>query len=141
MKTKSLALLLVLMLAARAQVRNVTQPSAAPEKKGNCTCCGKKDAANAKDGQSCARRGTQSADGTQIATCCDDTKEKSCCGKDAKCPQDDKAACCSDCNKQSKDKVASFCCRSVCGKECGHNCRSGRSDKASTSCRGRIMRS
>jgi len=76
---------------------------------------------------------SQKTEGKQIAPCCDDKNGKLCCGKDAKCMKDDKAARCSDCTKDSKDKVASSCCGSDCSKNCEKNCCSGKTEKASRS--------
>jgi hypothetical protein len=53
MKDKPLALMLVPMLAARAQVPNVAPPGAAPKRKRTARL--RRDSRpNAKDGQSCA---------------------------------------------------------------------------------------
>jgi hypothetical protein len=139
MRYKTIALMLALTFAAWAQTTNSNpQPNSAPEK-AKCACCDK--TANAKDGQSCARHKTQSADGKQIVSCCGDKNGKSCCAKDAKCMKGDKTACCSDCNKDSKDNVASSCCKSDCGKDCGKNCCSDNSEKASKSCCRRALQS
>jgi hypothetical protein len=141
MRYKTIALMLALTFAAWAQTANSNpQPNSAPEK-AKCSCCDKTAAANAKDGQSCARHRTQSADGKQIVSCCGDKNGKSCCAKDAKCMKGDKTACCSDCNKDSKDNVTSSCCKSDCGKDCGKNCRSDKSEKASKSCCRRALQS
>jgi hypothetical protein len=130
MRYKTIALMLALTFAAWAQTANSNpQPNSTPEK-AKCGCCDKTAAANARDGQSCARHRTQSANGKQIVSCCGDKNGKSCCAKDAKCMKGDKTACCSDCNKDSKDNVASSCCKSDCGK----NCCSDKSEKASKGC-------
>jgi hypothetical protein len=127
MKYKTIASLLALCVATWAQTATTKQANTAPTEKTRCVGCDQTSAAGAKDGQSCARHMTQSADARQTASCGGPKHGKSCCRKDAQCMKGDQP-CCSDC---SNDKTACSCCGSKCGEKCGKGCCGGKRETAS----------
>jgi hypothetical protein len=128
MKSKSLLLMLVLMVAAWAQVSNVSQTNA--PQKAQCACCDKTGSATAKE--ACMRHMAKSADGKDMDSCCAGKSGKSCCENKAEsCMKCDKGkGWCGDCGKE-KDKAATPCC--------GHACEtaSGAKDSGKGRCCGR----
>ena len=124
MKYKTIASMLALCIATWAQTATTNpQAKTTPTEKTRCAGCDQTSAAGAKDGQSCARHMTQSADAKQTGP----KNGKSCCRKAAPCMKGVQP-CCSDC---SNDKTTCSCCGSKCGEKCGKGCCGGKTQTAS----------
>jgi len=142
MKSKSLVLTLVLMIAAWAQIATPKQNSS--ETKSKCACCAKMASPDSKEAPACMRHTAKSANGKDKDTdsCCAERNGKSCCGNKAQsCMKSDKRKGCLD--NCGKDKA---CCAhseqaSSGATDSGKCCCAEKNEKTASSCCRRMMHS
>jgi hypothetical protein len=143
MKYKMVVLILTLAITSLAQTTTPTAPSTPQQgsaEKAKCPCCDKMAAGEAKNASACcAHHDMNAKDGKEMSSCCAGKKSMSgdkdamSCMRNAK---DTAASCCKQgCSNDScaKDKTASACCGSSCGKD-GKGCCAKKAEKAAKSC-------
>jgi hypothetical protein len=141
MKSKSLVLTLVLMIAAWAQIATSNAPKQnSSETKSKCACCAKMASPDSKEAQACMRHTAKSANSKDKDTdsCCAERNGKSCCGNKAQSSmKSDKGKDC--CDNSGKEKTGSCCAHSEQASsgttDSGKCCCSAKNEKADSGCR------